>query len=564
MLDEARELIHKMQGLRDDAIGRAQVEQILADAELNLLRKHDEAMNYALSAESYGDSEREAGREEDLATNRDVALPEERRRIRESESVSWRTRIQGPQITGRSEPDLAANPTEKVVVFATYLGSVEGLQKAIVQRFPSQGVEVLKGGDHGSKTAAQRRFRRPDGPNVLVCTAAGREGINLQFARILFNFDLPWNPMDLEQRIGRIHRYGQRDTAQVYNFVTTDMDEWRYAPSNRRVTELTIHQQLSLALEDKLAFTITATASYAEAAALAQKWGVPVTDSLLHSLTQRLGSRAETQKQEQLKTPPVEQEPKRAPAKLGVLMLDGWQVRQRGAGWGKRKTKENRVEWHEWKTGVYYPQEKSARTAGARGVIEGKLVIGWQGDPVEFGRRLHWEALRGGLGRARARLVVGDGAAWIWNVAQTDGRDPPSCSTSIMPVNTSGVWAAPSTGTMKQPRRDGPNPSPPTAAWVREGALAKIAALQVPKGEAGKAVLREQNYFASHSGRMNYRTIHRRGWPIGLGTVESACRQRQCRFKRPGQFWTPEGMRHLSALTEARHNNHWDELWNTN
>lgn len=172
---------------------------------------------------------------------------------------------------------------------------------------------------------------------------------------------------------------------------------------------LTTHQQLSLALEDKLAFTITATASYEEAAALAQKWGVAVTDSLLHSLTQRLGARAEAQKQEQLKTPPVEIEPKRAPAKLGVLMLDGWQVRQRGPGWGRRKTEQNRVEWHEWKTGVYYPQEKSARTAGGRGVVEGKLVVGWQGDPVEFGRRLHWEALRGGLGRARARLVVGDG-----------------------------------------------------------------------------------------------------------------------------------------------------------
>ena len=88
---------------------------------------------------------------------------------------------------------------------------------------------------------------------------------------------------------------------------------------------LTSHQQLSLALEDKLAFTITATASYEEAAALAQKWGVAVTDSLLHSLTQRLGFRAETQKEQRLKTPPVEAEPKRAPAKLGVLMLDGWQ-----------------------------------------------------------------------------------------------------------------------------------------------------------------------------------------------------------------------------------------------
>ena len=65
---------------------------------------------------------------------------------------------------------------------------------------------------------------------------------------------------------------------------------------------LTSHQQLSLALEDKLAFTITATASYEEAAALAQKWGVPVTDALMYNLTQRLGSRAEAQKAEQLQT----------------------------------------------------------------------------------------------------------------------------------------------------------------------------------------------------------------------------------------------------------------------
>ena len=49
--------------------------------------------------------------------------------------------------------------------------------------------------------------------------------------------------------------------------------------------------------------------------------------------------------------------------------------------------------------------------------------------------------------------------------------------------------------------------------------LAKIAALKVPKGEAGKVVEREQNYFAAHAGRVNYQTIHRRGWPIGSGTV---------------------------------------------
>ena len=130
----------------------------------------------------------------------------------------------------------AVHPREKIVVFTTYLGSVDSLQSAIDSSFPNAGVDVLKGGDHGAKLAAERRFKRPDGPSVLICTAAGREGINLQFARVLFNHDLPWNPMDLEQRIGRIHRYGQIHTAQVYNLVSAD----------------TIEGQIFLLLEEKL------------------------------------------------------------------------------------------------------------------------------------------------------------------------------------------------------------------------------------------------------------------------------------------------------------------------
>jgi hypothetical protein len=76
------------------------------------------------------------------------------------------------------------------------------------------------------------------------------------------------------------------------------------------------------------------------------------------------------------------------------------------------------VAWHEWKTGGGSRHEHAGVAAGGRGVLAEKIVVGWHGDPVEFGRRLHWEALRGGLGRARATLVGGDGAPWIWNVAQ--------------------------------------------------------------------------------------------------------------------------------------------------
>src|ERR1035438_3965045 len=103
---------------------------------------------------------------------------------------------------------------------------------------------------------------------------------------------------------------------------------------------------------------------------------------------------------------------------MPASMVDGWQVRQRGAGWGKKKNQPPRVEWHELKTGEFYRHEPSARIQGGRRLQEDKVVISWQGPPGELGRLLHWEALRGGLGRACQTLFLGDGAAWLWNLQQ--------------------------------------------------------------------------------------------------------------------------------------------------
>jgi hypothetical protein len=177
---------------------------------------------------------------------------------------------------------------------------------------------------------------------------------------------------------------------------------------------LSAHQQLSPALEDKLAYFGTVAASYEAAAKLAGKLGCAVEDTTIRALVQRLGAKAEAQVQARLEQPPVEKDPARAASALAVLMLDGFQVRFRGPGWGKRKTVQPRVEWHEMKLGVFYRHEQAAR--GKRGQLAEKVVVGWQGEGMELGRRLHGEAQRGGLGRARAVLAVGDGAPWIWNV----------------------------------------------------------------------------------------------------------------------------------------------------
>jgi SNF2 family DNA or RNA helicase len=224
---EARDLIHEEYAHPRDPVGRGETDRVLADLKLRLVKRLDEE-ELELASDPYGSEYASVHAEELAGAAISLHLPEERTRIREvlatfppGRETKVDKLLAGLGVLWRQ------NSEEKVVVFATYLGTVDLIARQVEAMYPGQGVAVLRGGDHGAKLAAERRFRQKDGPRVLVCTAAGREGINLQFARVLFNFDLPWNPMDIEQRIGRIHRYGQRDTAQVYNLVLSDTIEGR-------------------------------------------------------------------------------------------------------------------------------------------------------------------------------------------------------------------------------------------------------------------------------------------------------------------------------------------------
>ena len=88
-----------------------------------------------------------------------------------------------------------------------------------------------------SRTAIIERFR--DQASIMIATEAGAEGINLQFCSLVINFDLPWNPQRIEQRIGRCHRYGQKYDVVVINFLNERND------ADRRVQEL-LDQKFSL------------------------------------------------------------------------------------------------------------------------------------------------------------------------------------------------------------------------------------------------------------------------------------------------------------------------------
>lgn len=239
LTDEARELIHDEFGLARDPIGRSEMDRVIADLKYRLVKKLDEEA-LELASDPYGSEYSAAHAEEAASAVVELHLPEERLRIGDLLKIFPQQReTKAQKLLDGLGTLWRQDPSEKIVVFATYLGTVDLIAREIDQTFPGQGVVVLRGGDHGAKVAAERRFRQKDGPRVLVCTAAGREGINLQFARILFNFDLPWNPMDVEQRIGRIHRYGQNHTAQVYNLVLSDTIEGRiFMLLDEKLTEI--------------------------------------------------------------------------------------------------------------------------------------------------------------------------------------------------------------------------------------------------------------------------------------------------------------------------------------
>ena len=103
-----------------------------------------------------------------------------------------------------------------MVIFTQFLATQDLLQARL--RDAGHDVAVFHGGlSRLEKEAAIARFRGP--ARLLLCTEAGSEGRNLQFAHAVCNFDLPWNPMKIEQRIGRLSRIGQTQDVHVFNLV---------------------------------------------------------------------------------------------------------------------------------------------------------------------------------------------------------------------------------------------------------------------------------------------------------------------------------------------------------
>lgn len=121
-------------------------------------------------------------------------------------------------------PILDKNPSDKILIFTGFVNTQKFLQK-ILQSIGYE-VTVFNGQmDLLEKERSVQRFRQQ--AQIMITTEAGGEGRNFQFANIMVNYDLPWNPMKVEQRIGRLDRIGQTRKVQIYNLYSVNTLEER-------------------------------------------------------------------------------------------------------------------------------------------------------------------------------------------------------------------------------------------------------------------------------------------------------------------------------------------------
>lgn len=134
---------------------------------------------------------------------------------------------------------LNADRNQKIIIFTEFVATQEYLQRLLTAM--GYSVTILNGRmSIEERNEALREFR--DNTNVFISTDAGGEGLNLQFSNIIINYDLPWNPMKIEQRCGRVDRIGQTRDVQIFNFIVTDTIE-------NRVREV-LEEKLSVILKE--------------------------------------------------------------------------------------------------------------------------------------------------------------------------------------------------------------------------------------------------------------------------------------------------------------------------
>jgi hypothetical protein len=308
--------------------------------------------------------------------------------------------------------------------------------------------------------------------------------------------------------------------------------------------------------------------------------GVDIAASTLHREARRQGERALQLREEtaRLTEQPkgvaqlAAQAPRLPPHSTLIIEIDAWNIRERDF-WGETQTRRRAGlevgRWHWVYTATVFRLDQRCRTAAERPVITDRGYVATREGLECFRRQLYAEALQRGLQQAENVLILGDGAAWIWNLA----ADTFGTATQRLDQYHANqhLWeiAAELYGKGTQEAKDWVKPY---LEWIdqrKDGVLDVIRGLEELKSKLQailddkqrKALEREIGYMNEHKGRMDYKMAKDLGQPAGSGAIESTCSQYQRRFKLTGQFWSIEGDEAFIALATLHRNHRWHLLF---
>jgi ssDNA-binding Zn-finger/Zn-ribbon topoisomerase 1 len=344
---------------------------------------------------------------------------------------------------------------------------------------------------------------------------------------------------------------------------------WRY-PADQALG-LSDTGGASPSVQEMAALTVSKMPVQEASAVIERLTGVKLPPATLDREARRQGQRADKKRKqldEQMRTgqgvqqiPPVPPEPFTL-----IIELDAWNIRERD-DWGqsaqKRACGQEPQRWHWAYGGTCFRLDQRVESQGGRARILSRGTVMTRGGVDDLREQLFAEAQRQGLAQADKVLVIADGALWIWNLA--GDRFAQAHQRLDYYHATQHLWAV--------AHALHPEDESAGRAWIKPllkklktgRAVSLLNDLDTRAKRLRKkkrqAIQSELNYLESHRERMDYAAARRAGEPQGSGAIESTCRQYQCRFKRPGQFWSCVGDEGLMCLETFWRNHRWHLLY---
>ncbi len=329
-----------------------------------------------------------------------------------------------------------------------------------------------------------------------------------------------------------------------------DVDETQYSPGVRRMTAL-----------------VGSETSFDRGRALLEELaGVQLTAKAVEREAEAIGADIATREQAEIaRAVQLDLAEIRGPATpLLYIEMDGTGVPVTDADTAGRRGKTSpQARTREVKLGCVFTQTSCDEQSRPVRDEDSTSYSGAIEDAASFGRRIYSEACRRGWSRARQKVVIADGAPWIWNISHE--YFPGAIEIVDLYHAREHLWELAAKLFPQDEKR--------RRSWARrlnkkldsgriEQLVAALRRIEVEDAELTHQLALEAEYFERNAKRMRYRAFRRQGLFVGSGVIEAGCRTViASRLKRSGMFWSVRGANAITALRCARLSNRFDDYW---